>query len=71
VRYDLTTVALVLSDHCMKKMLFLVVDKMRKVLSPTKIPARTARRQSALALPKPCCKRNSMPWILSPEVING
>jgi len=37
VRYDLTTVALVLSDTH-EKNAFLVVDKMRKVLSPTKIP---------------------------------
>src|SRR6266700_3013554 len=37
VRYDLTTIALVLSDTH-EKNAFLVVDKMRKVLSPTKIP---------------------------------
>jgi len=37
VRYDLTTIALVLSDT-KEKNAFLVVDKMRKVLAPTKIP---------------------------------
>ena len=37
VRYDLTTIALVLSDTTEKNG-FLVVDKMRKVLAPTKIP---------------------------------
>ncbi|MGE5322523.1 MAG: diguanylate cyclase domain-containing protein [Actinomycetota bacterium] len=37
VRYDLTTVALVLSDTS-EKNAFLVVEKMRKVLSPIKIP---------------------------------
>jgi diguanylate cyclase (GGDEF)-like protein len=37
IRYDLTTIALVLSDTS-EKNAFLVVDKMRKVLSPTKIP---------------------------------
>jgi diguanylate cyclase (GGDEF)-like protein len=37
VRYDLTTIALVLSDTT-EKNAFLVVDKMRKVLAPTKIP---------------------------------
>lgn len=37
IRYDLTTIALVLSDTT-EKNAFLVVDKMRKVLGPTKIP---------------------------------
>jgi diguanylate cyclase (GGDEF)-like protein len=37
VRYDLTTIALVLSDTT-EKNAFLVVDKMRKVLAPTRIP---------------------------------
>lgn len=37
VRYDLTTIALVLSDTT-EKNAFLVVDKMRKVLTPIKIP---------------------------------
>lgn len=37
VRYDLTTVALVLSDT-VEKNAFLVVEKMRKVLSPIRIP---------------------------------
>lgn len=37
VRYDLTTVALVLSDTG-EKNAFLVVEKMRKVLAPVKIP---------------------------------
>ena len=37
IRYDLTTIALVLSDTTEKKA-FLVVDKMRKVLAPTKVP---------------------------------
>jgi GGDEF domain-containing protein/tetratricopeptide (TPR) repeat protein len=37
VRYDLTTIALVLSDTT-EKNAFLVVDKMRKVLAPHKIP---------------------------------
>jgi GGDEF domain-containing protein/tetratricopeptide (TPR) repeat protein len=37
VRYDLTTIALVLSDTT-EKNAFLVVDKMRKVLAPIKIP---------------------------------
>ncbi len=37
VRYDLTTIALVLSDTN-EKTSFLVVDKMRKVLASTKIP---------------------------------
>jgi diguanylate cyclase (GGDEF)-like protein len=37
IRYDLTTVALVLSDTT-EKNAFLVVDKMRKVLAPIKIP---------------------------------
>ncbi|MGC2698147.1 MAG: diguanylate cyclase, partial [Candidatus Angelobacter sp.] len=37
VRYDLTTIALVLSDTT-EKNAFLVVDKMRKVLAPTKVP---------------------------------
>ncbi|HWF04380.1 MAG TPA: diguanylate cyclase, partial [Candidatus Angelobacter sp.] len=37
IRYDLTTIALVLSDTT-EKNAFLVVDKMRKVLSPTRIP---------------------------------
>jgi diguanylate cyclase (GGDEF)-like protein len=38
VRYDLTTIALVLSDTT-EKNAFLVVDKMRKVLAPIKLPA--------------------------------
>jgi len=38
VRYDLTTIALVLSDTA-EKNAFLVVEKMRKVLSPIKIPS--------------------------------
>jgi GGDEF domain-containing protein/tetratricopeptide (TPR) repeat protein len=37
IRYDLTTIALVLSDTT-EKNAFLVVDKMRRVLGPTKIP---------------------------------
>jgi diguanylate cyclase (GGDEF)-like protein len=37
VRYDLTTIALVLSDTA-EKNAFLVVDKMRKVLTPIKVP---------------------------------
>ncbi len=37
VRYDLTTIALILSDTT-EKNAFLVVDKMRKVLTSTKIP---------------------------------
>ncbi len=37
VRYDLTTIALVLSDTT-EKNAFLVVDKMRKVLAPIKVP---------------------------------
>jgi GGDEF domain-containing protein/tetratricopeptide (TPR) repeat protein len=37
IRYDLTTIALVLADTT-EKNAFLVVDKMRKVLTPTKIP---------------------------------
>jgi diguanylate cyclase (GGDEF)-like protein len=37
VRYDLTTIALVLSDTG-EKNAFLVVDKMRKVLAPVKLP---------------------------------
>src|SRR5262249_4323512 len=37
VRYDLTTIALLLSDTT-EKNAFLVVDKMRKVLASTKIP---------------------------------
>lgn len=37
VRYDLTTIALVLSDTT-EKNAFLVVDKMRKVLAPIKLP---------------------------------
>ncbi len=37
VRYDLTTIALVLSDT-MEKNAFLVVEKMRKVLSPVRVP---------------------------------
>jgi diguanylate cyclase (GGDEF)-like protein len=36
IRYDLTTIALVLADTT-EKNAFLVVDKMRKVLAPTKI----------------------------------
>jgi diguanylate cyclase (GGDEF)-like protein len=38
IRYDLTTIALVLSDTT-EKNAFLVVDKMRKVLAPIKIPS--------------------------------
>jgi diguanylate cyclase (GGDEF)-like protein len=37
IRYDLTTIALVLSDTT-EKNAFFVVDKMRKVLAPVKIP---------------------------------
>ena len=37
VRYDLTSIALVLSDTA-EKNAFLVVDKMRKVLSPIRVP---------------------------------
>ncbi|HKV95333.1 MAG TPA: diguanylate cyclase [Candidatus Angelobacter sp.] len=37
IRYDLTTIALVLSDTT-EKNAFLVVDKMRKVLAPIKVP---------------------------------
>ncbi|HSM86186.1 MAG TPA: diguanylate cyclase, partial [Candidatus Limnocylindrales bacterium] len=37
VRYDLTTIALILSDTT-EKNAFLVVDKMRRVLAPVKIP---------------------------------
>ncbi len=37
VRYDLTTIALVLADTT-EKNAFLVVDKMRKVLAPVKVP---------------------------------
>lgn len=37
IRYDLTTIALLLADTT-EKNAFLVVDKMRKVLAPTKIP---------------------------------
>jgi diguanylate cyclase (GGDEF)-like protein len=37
VRYDLTSIALLLSDTN-EKNAFLVADKMRKVLTPTKIP---------------------------------
>jgi diguanylate cyclase (GGDEF)-like protein len=37
VRYDLTTIALVLSDT-IEKNAFLVVEKMRKVLTPVRIP---------------------------------
>jgi GGDEF domain-containing protein/tetratricopeptide (TPR) repeat protein len=38
IRYDLTTIALLLADTT-EKNAFLVVDKMRKVLAPIKIPA--------------------------------
>jgi diguanylate cyclase (GGDEF)-like protein len=37
IRYDLTTIALVLADTT-EKNAFLVVDKMRKVLAPVKVP---------------------------------
>jgi len=37
VRYDLTTIALVLADT-IEKNAFLVVEKMRKVLAPVKVP---------------------------------
>jgi diguanylate cyclase (GGDEF)-like protein len=37
IRYDLTTIALVLADTT-EKNAFLVVDKMRKVLAPIKVP---------------------------------
>jgi diguanylate cyclase (GGDEF)-like protein len=37
IRYDLTTIALVLADTT-ERNAFLVVDKMRKVLAPTKVP---------------------------------
>jgi diguanylate cyclase (GGDEF)-like protein len=37
VRYDLTTIALLLADT-VEKNAFLVVEKMRKVLSPVKVP---------------------------------
>ncbi|HEV2965000.1 MAG TPA: tetratricopeptide repeat protein [Candidatus Angelobacter sp.] len=47
LRYDLTTIALVLSDTN-EKNAFLVVDKMRKVLVSTKIP--TTDRQPALSV---------------------
>ena len=47
LRYDLTTIALVLSDTS-EKNAFLVVDKMRKVLVSTKIPS--TDRQPALSV---------------------
>ncbi len=47
LRYDLTTIALVLSDTS-EKNAFLVVDKMRKVLAPTKIPS--TDRQPSLSV---------------------
>lgn len=47
VRYDLTTIALVLSDTT-EKNAFLVVEKMRKVLAPVKVPG--ADRQPLMSV---------------------
>jgi diguanylate cyclase (GGDEF)-like protein len=69
VRYDLTSVALVLSDTT-EKNAFLVVDKMRKVLASTKIPGTDRNPPISVGIAEAVLQEKFDPADIVTEVIN-
>jgi diguanylate cyclase (GGDEF)-like protein len=69
VRYDLTTIALVLSDTTSKNA-FLVVDKMRKVLTSTKIPGTDRTPPLTVGIAEAVLQPHFDPIDIVTEVIN-
>ena len=69
IRYDLTTIALVLSDTT-EKNAFLVVDKMRKVLASTKIPDTDRNPPISVGIAEAVLQEKFDPADIVTEVIN-
>jgi diguanylate cyclase (GGDEF)-like protein len=69
VRYDLTSVALVLSDTT-EKNAFLVVDKMRKVLASNKIPGTDRNPPISVGIAEAVLQEKFDPADIVTEVIN-
>ena len=69
VRYELTTIALVLSD-ANEKTSFLVVDKMRKVLASTKIPGTDRTPPVTAGIAEAVLREQFDPADIVTEVIN-
>src|SRR5215472_15720922 len=69
VRYDLTTIALLLSDTT-EKNAFLVVDKMRKVLASTKIPGTDRNPPISVGIAEAVLQEKFDPADIVTEVIN-
>ena len=69
LRYDMTTVALVLSDTT-EKNAFLVVDKMRKVLASTKIPDTDRNPPISVGIAEAVLQEKFDPADIVTEVIN-
>jgi len=69
VRYDLTTIALLLSDTN-EKNAFLVVDKMRKVLVTTKIPGTDRTPPMSVGIGETVLQTRFDPVDIVTEVIN-
>jgi diguanylate cyclase (GGDEF)-like protein len=69
VRYELTTIALVLSDTN-EKTSFLVVDKMRKVLASTKIPGTDRTPSMTAGIAEALLQEQFDPADIVTEVIN-
>ncbi len=69
VRYDLTTIALVLSDTN-EKNAFLVVDKMRKVLATTKVPGTERNPSISVGIAEAVLQEKFDPADMVTEVIN-
>jgi diguanylate cyclase (GGDEF)-like protein len=69
VRYNLTTIALLLSDTT-EKNAFLVVDKMRKVLASTKIPGTDRNPPISVGIAEAVLQEQFDPADIVTEVIN-
>ena len=69
VRYDLTSIALLLSDTG-EKNAFLVVDKMRKVLSPVKVPGSDRMPPISVGIAEAVLQERFDPVDIVTEVIN-
>ena len=69
VRYDLTTIALLLSDTT-EKNAFLVVDKMRKVLASTKIPGTDRNPPISVGIAEAVLQEKFDPADIVTEAIN-
>jgi diguanylate cyclase (GGDEF)-like protein len=69
VRYDMTTIALLLADTT-EKNAFLVVDKMRKVLASTKIPGTDRNPPMSVGIAEAVLQDKFDPADIVTEVIN-